>query len=252
MILPGQLKKWLKTLSPFALSKNHYYDRLTKKIIYRHCKAASNCIDVGCHEGEMLALFLSTSPDGTHFAFEPLPFFFGKLVSRYKGFANCHLYNYALSYSDGMTTFNHVITNPAYSGIKKRKYDRNNEKDETITVIKKRLDDVIPEGTKIDFIKIDTEGGDLDVLKGAEKTIRTHQPLVVFEFGIGGSDIYGATPEMLYEFMHAVGYRILLLSAWLKNKPPLSLQEFSGQFYGKKNYYFIASPGNKITLQNEV
>ena len=35
--------------------------------------------------------------------------------------------------------------------------------------------------SKVDLIKIDVEGSELNVLKGMEKTLRRHNPIVVFE-----------------------------------------------------------------------
>lgn len=236
------VKKWLKKVSPFALSKNHGYDILTKKILVKYCVAGSNCIDVGCHKGEILDIFLQIAPKGERFAFEPIPSLFEKLLKKYAAYKNCHIYNYAISNSEGQTTFNHVISNPSYSGIKKRTYDRKEEKDETIIVTKKRLDDIIPQDLKIDFIKIDAEGGDLDVMLGAKNLIKRNKPLIVFEFGIGGSDIYGASPETLFEFVNDTGYKISLLDSFIKNKAALSLVDFREQFEKKTNYYFIAHP----------
>jgi FkbM family methyltransferase len=236
------IKKWLKKVSPFALSKNHGYDILTKKILVKYCVVGSNCIDVGCHKGEILDIFLQIAPKGEHYAFEPIPSLFENLVKKYAHFKNCHIYNYAISNSDEQTSFNHVISNPAYSGIKKRTYDRKEEKDETITVTKKRLDDIIPQDLKIDFIKIDVEGGDLDVMLGAKNLIKRNKTLIVFEFGVGGSDIYGASPEALYDFAKETGYKISLLDSFLKHKEALTLNEFNEQFHKKTNYYFIAHP----------
>jgi len=236
------LKKWLKKLSPFALSKNHRYDILTKKILVKHCTPKSNCVDVGCHKGEILDMFIETAPGGEHFAFEPIPVLFEKLKNKYARLKNCHIYNYAISNAEGQTNFNHVISNRAYSGIKKRTYDRKEEKEETITVTKKRLDDIILKELKIDIIKIDVEGGDLDVMQGAKNLIKRNRPFIIFEFGIGGSDIYGATPSALYDLAKEIGYKISLLDSFIKNKEALTLNEFNEQYYKKTNYYFIAHP----------
>jgi FkbM family methyltransferase len=179
---------------------------------------------------------------GTHFAFEPIPYLFGKLQRKYASLKNCRVDNYAISNAEGETTFNHVISNPAYSGIRKRDYDRKDEKDETITVTKKKLDDIIPGNLKIDFIKIDVEGGEFDVMLGAKNIITNSRPLIVFEFGIGGSDIYGATPEILYCFMSEIGYNVSLLGLFLRKKPPLTIGGFCNQFMNKINYNFIAYP----------
>lgn len=235
-------KRWIKQISPFALSKNHRYDRLTSTIIRKHCTSQSNCIDVGCHKGEVLDEFLKVAPKGTHFAFEPVPALFQHLVRKYENEPHCLIYDYALGNAEGATAFNYVISNPAYSGIKKRKYDRDHEKDQLITVEQKRLDDIIPSDTKIDLIKIDVEGGDLDVMVGAKRLITTWRPLIIFEFGIGGSDIYGANPEKFFDFLNEISYEVSLLDSFLKKRPPLTLQDFHKQFTKRLNHYFIAHP----------
>jgi FkbM family methyltransferase len=44
----------------------------------------------------------------------------------------------------------------------------------------KRLDEIIKE--KVDFIKVDAEGGDLDALMGCQKIIENYSPHIIFEF----------------------------------------------------------------------
>jgi hypothetical protein len=45
----------------------------------------------------------------------------------------------------------------------------------------RRLDDLIPEGIPIAFIKIDVEDAQVGVLKGAANLLRRNKPVVVFE-----------------------------------------------------------------------
>ena len=56
------------------LTKNLKYDRLTKKILKKYLKKEYNCIDIGCHKGEILELMMHFSPEGKHYAFEPIPY----------------------------------------------------------------------------------------------------------------------------------------------------------------------------------
>ncbi|MFK7982299.1 MAG: FkbM family methyltransferase, partial [Saprospiraceae bacterium] len=149
------LKKWLKKL-PIPITQNHRYDIQAKKVIKKVLTKSSNCMDVGCHEGEFLDLFLKYAPAGQHFAFEPLPDYYENLVKNYG--QKCKIHPQALSDKKGESTFNYVISNPAYSGLQKRNYDKPNEKDTSITVETDLLDDLLPAKTKIDFIKIDVEG----------------------------------------------------------------------------------------------
>ncbi len=221
------------------LTKNLKYDRLTKKLMSERLKVDSNCIDVGCHKGEMLDLMLRFSPRGRHFAFEPIPEMYDNLKVKYNGKAT--VMPYALSDKEGKTTFNHVKNAPAYSGIKKRKYDIENPEIIEIEVKLARLDDVIPDDIKIDFIKIDVEGAELGVLKGGGKIISTHKPLVVFEFGLGASDYYGTKPDDIYNLLvNDYGMNISNLKDFIKGKKPLTLKEFSDTYFKAKEYYFVA------------
>lgn len=232
------LKSLLKKL-PVPLSKNHGYDLLTKKIIRRHCSATSNCIDAGAHKGEVLDWFLKYAPEGRHFAFEPVPDLFQALQKKYAG-RNCQVYDIALSDTKAMAPFNYVISNPAYSGLKKRKYDRKKESDTVIQVSTDTLDHLIPAAMPIHFIKIDVEGGEMDVLKGAVRILSDYHPVVVFEFGMGGSDLYGTTPDKMFSFFEGFNYQLFLLNDFIRKRSPLGLEDFSNEFYHKRNYYFVA------------
>lgn len=232
-------KKNLKKF-PIPFSKNHKYDIETRKIVKKICHQNSNCIDVGAHEGEILDIFLKQCPNGIHFGFEPLPHLYEFLVRKYHRLRNVRIYDFALSNSDGAAEFNYVISNPAYSGLRKRAYDRKNEVDTTIKVKKQLLDNLIPQNVRIDMIKVDVEGGEMDVFEGARRILLNDKPALLFEFGIGGSDIYGTTPEKLYGFLAKFNYNIFLLKDFLKNRPPLTADGFKQQFCNKLNYYFFA------------
>jgi FkbM family methyltransferase len=235
------IKPYLKKL-PFAFTKNQRYDRQTAAIIRRTCTVRSNCIDAGTHKGEILDLFIKSAPLGHHFGFEPLPQLYAALCKKYNRKNNIHLFDAALSHRCGTSSFNYVRSNPSYSGLKKRSYDRPFEEDEQIEVRTVTLDSVMmPLDIPVHLVKIDVEGGELDVLKGARGVLSTYHPLVIFECGIGGSDHYGTTPHMLYHFFEELGYRILLMDVFLKGGAPLSYDQFKEQFNRNLHYYFIAA-----------
>jgi hypothetical protein len=56
---------------------------------------------------------------------------------------------------------------------------------------------------QVDFIKIDAEGGELDILKGATNPVRRDAPIISAEYVPGGYDAYGYEPEMLFEWVAA-------------------------------------------------
>jgi FkbM family methyltransferase len=240
--LKNILRKILMILH-IDLTQNLRYDRLTDTIMKKFLRPNSNCIDIGCHKGEILEKILYHSPKGCHFAFEPIPDMYQSLQSRFGNTAK--IFPYALGdTSDNKVTFNIVTNAPAYSGLRQRSYDDLPEAQiKQIEVDERRLDDVLSEGVHIDFIKIDVEGGDYNVLKGAERIIKENNPLIIFEFGIGGADHYGITPTDLYNLLsNQYNYGIYTLDGYLKARPPLSEETLHRLFYEGKEYYFAASP----------
>lgn len=221
------------------LTKNLEYDRLTKKIMKKTIKPSSNCIDVGCHKGEILDIILKSAPNGKHFAFEPIPELYENLFQKYA--PRVSLYPYALSDTEGNTIFQYVKNAPAYSGIKKRKYDIDNPEIEEINVELKKLEDIIPTDIAIDFIKIDVEGAELGVLKGAKNILLKNKPIIVFEFGLGASDYYNTQPFDIYNLLvDEIGLQIFTLKGWLANDAALTSKDLEELFNSQKEYYFIA------------
>ncbi len=236
------IKEWIKKIIkelPFSFTMNQKYDVQTREVIKRVCLTDSNCIAIGCHKGEVLDIILKQSPKGSHFAFEPIPVLFDQLNEKY---VNCHVYQIALSNKEEETTFNYVVSNPSYSGLIKRAYDRKHEVDTSIMVKTAKLDVIIPDKMDIDFIKIDVEGGELLVLEGAVETIQRCKPVIIFEQGIGASEYYASTPDKVFALLTNCGLKISTMKGWLEGKSEMTLKEYQTQFYERLNYYFIAYP----------
>lgn len=233
------IRNLLNTLH-LDLTSNLKYDRLTKLIIKKELTELSNCIDVGCHKGEILELFIKHSPKGNHFAFEPIPSFYQSLQDKYKTKAT--ILPYALSEAEGSASFQYVKNAPAYSGLKKRDYDNVTPEIEEIKVEKKRLDDCITEDINIGFIKIDVEGGEFNVLKGAERILKNSKPFLLFEFGLGASDFYETNPSDFYDFLSSFGYSIYSLQDFIASKSAYNRDAFVQCYEKKEEYYFVAKP----------
>lgn len=237
--IKGMVRETLITLH-LDLTKNLKYDRLTRKILKDYLKPNFNCIDIGCHKGEILDIMLKYSGNGNHWAFEPIPDLFSKLKSNYID-GKVNVFPYALSDKTGSTTFNLVKNAPAYSGIKQRRYDIENPEIEKINVELARLDDLISSDVQINFVKIDVEGGELDVIKGGTNMLKSSKPLILFEFGKGASDYYGTTPQDMYDLLvDNIGLNIFTLKDFVNKKEKLSLEKFQEHFDTNSEYYFVA------------
>jgi FkbM family methyltransferase len=248
----GLLKSWWQKVmggAPAAAAQpisggalNELYDRQTAEVIARVVKRDSSCVDVGCHEGSILDVILRHAPEARHFAFEPLPHLFSKLRDKYAGRPNIVLHDTALSEAPGESTFQHVVTNPAYSGILRRRFDRPHEEVVEIRVRLERLDEVVPGDQAIRLVKIDVEGAELQVLRGASGILARCKPFVVFEHGQGSSEFYGTRPQDVHDLFTGHGMKVSTLGDWLETggKRTLSREAFVEQYEKVTNYYFLA------------
>jgi FkbM family methyltransferase len=232
--------KKLLALSPIALTKNERYDRLTKKVIQKTCSSNSVCIDIGAHEGKILKWMIAQSPLAIHYAFEPIPELFNLLVEEFRN--NTHLFSIAVSNTKGITHFNLVQSNLAMSGLQKRSYGKN-EIDYNIEVETDCLDHIIPITEKVSLIKMDVEGAELQVIKGAIKTIEGSKPLILFECGKVGGEAYEFSAKDAFQlFEMELAYQIFLIPDWLNNKSPLAFQDFDHYYENGTEYFFLAAP----------
>lgn len=156
----------------------------------------AHTIDVGAHSGAVLSEILRVAPGGRHIAYEPIP----ELASRLaKQFPSVEVRCAALSDTNGSSSFVQVDSAPEYSGLKEREYHGVSDvRRHQITVRTERLDDVLPDDFRPDFIKIDVEGAEMLVLRGAAETLRRFRPAIVFEHGIGASERYGTAPSDVF------------------------------------------------------
>lgn len=225
------------------LGRSIHDDRMTELVMARALSSTATCIDVGCHGGVLLRQMMSYARNGTFLAFEPLPELYRGLVTQFRD-PRVRVFDLALGDREGSSTFNHVVTNPGYSGLRERRYDRPNEQVETISVQVDRLDAVVARAdvTRVDFIKIDVEGAEHLVLRGAEQTLREHKPVVVFEHGLGAADVYGSGPDIIYGIFEQCGMHVSLLADWLAGRAALDRTEFRRQYDEGINCYFVAHP----------
>lgn len=221
---------------PFDLVKNEIYDRQAAEVMRRVLRDNSNCIDIGCHQGQFLREFLKYAPQGRHFAFEPIPYLAAKLKDV---FPNVQVFPYALSDTAGETSFYIIPDFPTLSGLKARDFVAQDKVREEIQVHKERLDNLIPEDVKVDLIKIDVEGAEGLVILGALGTIQRNRPYVILEHGGQSSEAFGYSSGQIYDLLVSTcGLQVSLLSQWLHAGDTLTRD----QFLSCGEWYFLAHP----------
>jgi FkbM family methyltransferase len=82
-----------------------------------------------------------------------------------------------------------------------------------IRVAVQTLDEILGNSSPA-LIKIDVEGTELNVLRGARRLLSTDAPVVLFEH-CGHGNSFGVTPADVRKFLAEVGYRIYLLDGRL-------------------------------------
>lgn len=224
---------------PLHIPQNDRDDESTAKIIQRVVAPGTIAVDVGANVGDVTNEMVKAAPDAPHIAVEPIPGLAAHVRDR---FPHISVHEVALAAQEGPDVeFHHVVTNPSYSGLRERRYDRPDEKVELIRVRTTTLDAIVPEDAVVSMVKIDVEGGELGVLQGGSRVL-SRRPVVVFEHGLGAADHYGTEPGVIHDLMWGHGLRISSLNGYLAFEPSYSRDEFEYQFYSGTRWMFVAHP----------
>lgn len=143
-------------------------------------------LDIGANKGEYSQILCQKFPDAQIYAFEPSQTNIKQLKNKFSDTQNFHLYAYALSQQEEQTT---LYSDTAGSGIASliQRDLSHLELDFSVTesVHVKRFETIWTQDLNqsiIDFVKIDVEGYELDVLLGFGKALHATN-VIQFEFG---------------------------------------------------------------------
>jgi len=188
----------------FGFSDNTDTDRSYLKDIV---KDGDIVFDIGANIGDTVlhfAKFLHNT--GTVYAFEPLPHIYSRLAANValNAYTNIKLNNFALGKDRTEIVFAHVDKN--HSG---GTYISQNETT-GVQIKVKVLDDFVSQNniTRIDLIKIDTEGFEDNVLVGGVKTITTLKPALFIEINDEHLKRSGSSAPQLIKRVLDWGYSI--------------------------------------------
>jgi FkbM family methyltransferase len=209
-------------------------------------KEDSNAIDVGAHEGSILAEIERRSPLGHHVAVEPLEHLAARLTER---FPKASVLNIAASDTSGRAAFMHVTSRPGWSGLKLQQYPATPQITE-LQVTLERLDKAIPPLHSVAFIKIDVEGAECDVIAGAAGILHAHRPTILFEYAkihAINYDVAATTPYRL--LADPLNYAI----CHLETLNPLTEAWFEDNFHNAYDTgYGLGSQTNFVAVPAEL
>ena len=180
------------------------------EVFQRFVQPDSRIADVGANQG-IYTLFLARLASLGHvYAFEPDPTLFASLEAnvRRNHVENVTLFNTAAASEPNKLTLqpgrlnrgdNRIISDVSAGAG-------------TIEVKAVPLDQVIP-SSRLDMLKIDVQGFELNVLRGATQLLQQNRDLViVLEFWPYGLRKAGSAPEELLNFLDNAGFSIFLYS----------------------------------------
>ena len=156
------------------------------------------CLDVGANIGLYTLALAAMAPEGSVWAFEPGPSTF-EFLSRnveINSLVNAHPVNAAVSDVTGTVEFQDIPFFTAGSFTVVGEPFLTTEvlgslciKSPSITIDQFMADQGLD---RLDFVKVDVEGGEISVLDGAVQTLAEHRPLVVLEFNSFGMSFHNA------------------------------------------------------------
>ncbi|MEK7269951.1 MAG: FkbM family methyltransferase [Planctomycetota bacterium] len=171
-------------------------------------------LDVGANVGAVSLAFAKAFPRATIYSFEPSHYAFekmkrnlelnedlGKRIFPMQAFVTMadpdpsHLVAYASWPIDDLGGDRH----PMHMGIMKEATDRRVILDEFVR--ERGID-------RLNLIKIDTDGHEMNILRSAEETIRRFRPIIIFELTAYLLDERGYTFTEYEKFLRPQGYRL--------------------------------------------
>jgi FkbM family methyltransferase len=162
----------------------------------------ASCIDVGANIGTVLGDMVRFAPRGRHLAYEPLPELAAQLA---REFPQVDVRNAAVSDHTGTATFHRVKGRETRSSLST--LDHTPDELEPYTVQLEDLDSGIPPDLVPALIKIDVEGAEEQVLRGAAGTLERHHPTVVLEHSSNAAH-FGTRSETVHELLTGAGLRV--------------------------------------------
>jgi FkbM family methyltransferase len=210
---------WRRRKHP-ELGEIHKEDARIRALLPRLVQPGSHCIDAGCHYGSVLSRICALAPRGRHVAFEAIP---SKVRFLRRKFPEVDVRETALGERAGHVTFYLNKSATGFSGLERH----GRGEFESLEVECARLDDAIPRDRRFDFMKLDVEGAELMVLRGASELLKRDRPTLLFECGPSGPQAFGyAAGEIRDLLAESLGYSVLFLKDAVPEGRPVDRKTF--------------------------
>jgi FkbM family methyltransferase len=168
-------------------------------------------VDIGANTGQSIAKIRRHLPGSTIHSFEPSPSVFRELTANTQGIGRLHLWNCAIAAENGELILNENANSDMSSVLPLGPNGWGTVVNQTVVKCR-TLDEFVDteQIDHVDILKIDTQGYELEVFKGAESTMQANKIGMVF-FEVNFAALYLNLPSLpeLFEFLTSRGYRLV-------------------------------------------
>jgi FkbM family methyltransferase len=172
------------------------HDQNMLPLVLKHIYRGDTVVDVGAYVGDhTIAYSEKVGTKGRVIAFEPNPDAFECLKYNMRNCENVEIRNEAA----GETKEGKVILIKHPENIGMTYVENSKEGLRSVSIDSLHLDEC-------HFIKIDVEGFEMNVLKGAEKTIKKFHPVMLIEINNFALERNGVTNKDIFEYLDTLGY----------------------------------------------
>lgn len=176
--------------------------------IKKHINDTSVFFDIGANSGYFSLLASQISKNGFVHAFEPVPKAYRNFNNTIKlnHIKNIKLNNVCIGTKKGVVTF-YVASHSDLSSLKVTAFQMKNRRIrcKMITLTDYCKNTIL---TKIDIMKIDTEGAERDILLNSKEILKKFKPILIVEFSNKTAEAFGYHPNDIYDFLTTLGYTI--------------------------------------------
>lgn len=190
-----------------------YYEPKVTKLIKKYLNSGDVAIDVGANVGIHTLIMSKNVGTGRVLAFEPQLDILKRLKSNIdlNDIKNIEVSSLALSNKEKekvLYTHNNSFYNKGESSFYKE--HANGKFSNKINVKVSTIDQVIKSKNikSISLIKIDTEGEDLNIIRGAKETLNNFNPCIIFEYEKSSWSLANNTLKDAYKFFKKLGYNL--------------------------------------------
>ena len=229
--------------APFEILNFNRYESQDEAICIKLLQIGGNVFDIGANIGWFSVLMAKMGQNSNIFSFEPIPITYNFLkkniaINKIK---NVHTYNLAFSEKAGEEDFFYFKSGSAIASLKNLIH---HEKASKIACKVETLDRFYSNNPVkgINLIKIDTEGSELLVLKGACNLLQSERPPIMVEIVDEWCNEFGHEPKDVIDFLLSKGYEMFVST---KGGHLEKVRKTRSSDSGLYNYFFF-HPSNTV------